>query len=113
MSETVYRLPEPEAQKRILREEGHAAYVDRLVVQYGPFVATSHDLRLFQQVRSVFVSDKDTALDQLYIREMSRELSSPRLQERANSPIAPFASVSRGALEKNALVARLLLKVRG
>jgi hypothetical protein len=81
MSGTVYRLPEPEEHQRLLREEGHAAYVHRLVVQYGPFIASSYDLRLFRQVRSVFVGGKESDLDRLFIREMSKELL-PSLQQK-------------------------------
>ena len=112
MSGTVHRLPEPKVQKRILREEGRAAYVDRLVVQYGPFVAKSHDLRLFQQVRSVFVGDKDAALDQLYIREMSRELS-PRLQEELIYQLPRSLRSDVEHWRKMRWWSRLLLQVRG
>ena len=46
----VYELPDPPDYKRILEERGSEAYVRRLVVQYGPPIAASYDLRLFWQI---------------------------------------------------------------
>jgi hypothetical protein len=74
MNGSVYRLPESEDYKRLLKEEGSDAYVRRLVVQYGPRIAASYDLRLFREIRRVFAGAQNVEVDRLFLREMSKEL---------------------------------------
>jgi hypothetical protein len=70
----VYELPDPPDYKRILDEQGSEAYVRRLVVQYGPRIAASYDLRLFRQIRRHFAGAQNVEVDRLFLREMSKEL---------------------------------------